>query len=66
MTGGWKGTSPSYSVPTHVPDSSLYAETTSHGSEWERVNRAEERHARMCVCGKGWGEDTEGSGGNGV
>lgn len=32
----------------------------------ERVNRAEERCARMCLCGKGWGEDIKGSGGNGV
>lgn len=66
MAKGWKGAYPSCQLPTHVLDLSLYPKTTSHGAEWERVNRAEERSARMCLCGKGWGQDTEGSGGNGV
>lgn len=66
MTRGRKGAYPSCQLPTHVPDLSLYPEATSCGSEWERVNRAEERGARVCLCGKGWGEDAEGSGGNGV
>lgn len=65
MTRGLKGAYPSCQLHTRVLDLSLYSETTSRGAEWERVNRAEERGARLCLCGKGWGEDTEGSG-NGV
>lgn len=30
-------------------------EKTSQGPEWERLNRAEGKGARMCLCGKGCG-----------
>lgn len=55
MTGGWNWVYPSCQLHTHVVDLSLYPETTSRGAEWERANRAEDRGACMCLCGKGWG-----------
>lgn len=30
-----------------------------HGLKWQRVNKAEERGACMCLCGKGWGTEKE-------
>lgn len=55
MTGGWRGAYPSCQLHTHVVDLRLDPETTSHGAEWERANRAEDRGKRTCLCGKGWG-----------
>lgn len=42
-------------LPTHVPYLSTSPEKTSQGPEWERLNRAEGKGARMCLCGKGCG-----------